>query len=327
MDLEELERQVREALPGLDNPPWRRVDRFALHPMLNYGGFVNRSFKIIADGRAYHLKLSGDAHSRRGLERWRALGDRLADAYRAPTMRGWLRVEGTPFAGPLFDWIDGARPAAVEGAVREGAVEAVRRLHADRGLAAALAELGDGTISCREAYLDTYHDRFVEDLKIVRAEPPPFIDAGLADWLAAEADALAETVAASQPFAAAADAASHRDLWLDNLMVTGDGELFILDWDEMGLGDPMMDWAMLFGPTRERVRPAPVSRLTRLPVTEPERERLRLYARASLLDWIIDPLADWVDAAREPQHGAAVRESNQRVSQKALTLYRELYVR
>jgi aminoglycoside phosphotransferase (APT) family kinase protein len=110
-------------------------------------------------------------------------------------------------------------------------------------------------------------------------------------------------------------------------MVTGDGELFILDWDEMGLGDPMMDWAMLFGPTRERVRPAPVSRLTRLPVTEPERERLRLYARASLLDWIIDPLADWVDAAREPQHGAAVRESNQRVSQKALTLYRELYVR
>lgn len=40
-----------------------------------------------------------------------------------------------------------------------------------------------------------------------------------------------------------------------------------------------------------------------------------IYARASLLDWTIDPLADWIDADAAPENAAEVRrESNRRAS-------------
>jgi aminoglycoside phosphotransferase (APT) family kinase protein len=110
-------------------------------------------------------------------------------------------------------------------------------------------------------------------------------------------------------------------------MVTADGTLKVLDWDELGLGDPMMDWAMLFGPDRRRVQPVDEAELTDLGFDARQHERLGIYARASLLDWIIDPLADWIEAATEPRHGAAVRDNNRRVHDSALALYRERYDR
>lgn len=62
------------------------------------------------------------------------------------------------------------------------------------------------------------------------------------------------------------------------------------------------------------------------------RERLKLLGRASLLDgraslldWIIDPLADWIEAKVAPAHEIAVRAEKERVHRDALPLYRELY--
>ena len=122
-----------------------------------------------------------------------------------------------------------------------------------------------------------------------------------------------------------ADAPTHRDLWLDNLLVSERGDVTILDWDGLGLGDPVMDWAMLFGPARHDPRPV-TERGVEVPgLTDGERARLPLWARATLLDWIIDPLSDWVGAATEPEHGAVIRIANEGVHGRALALYLELY--
>jgi hypothetical protein len=51
---------------------------------------------------------------------------------------------------------------------------------------------------------------------------------------------------------------------------------------------------------------------------------LKTCAKTSL-DWTIDPLADWVEATREPLHGETVRTANRRTHERALALYRELY--
>jgi aminoglycoside phosphotransferase (APT) family kinase protein len=243
-------------------------------------------------------------------------------------MYGWIVIPGTALAGAVFEWIDGTIPAAVAGAVRDAATAIVRRLHADATLAAELRRLGDVERTCADGYRGSYHERFVEDLRGIRCEPPSFVDPPLLAWLAEEADRIAGLVDASTAFAAPAASATHRDLWLDNLMVTGDGRLYILDWDEIGLGDPMMDWAMLLGPSRARVVPATAADLDAVggaSFTRAERERFDLYARASLLDWTIDPLSDWVEAAREPLHGETVRAVNRRTHTRALALYRELY--
>ncbi len=323
--MKELAQRIATYWPELDALASTGSSDVVARPILNYGGFVNRSFEVSDGARRYHVKLSSDPYSVSCLRRWSRLAGPLSKQYRAPALRGWLDVPDTPFSGPVFDWIEGAAPEAVDGASRNAVVEAVGRMHADAWLAEAMRELGDEVRSCARAYADTYHERFVEDLRIVRAEPPAFVRPELLDWMDEQVDRLERAVNASVAFAGPAAVASHRDLWLDNLMVTAEGDVFILDWDEMGLGDEMMDWAMLFGPSRARVRAAHEQDLPEIAFSPEQRERWALYARASILDWIIDPLADWVDAAREQEHGPAVRASNRRVFEEALRCYADLY--
>ena len=201
----------------------------------------------------------------------------------------------------------------------------VGRLHRDRELVEAFRKLGDTEVSCADAYRADYHERFFGDLEIIVPGAAPFVDVDLIDWMTAEAKRLERVIDASPAFAAPASAACHRDLWLENLMVTAEGRLHILNWDEMGMGDPVMDWAMLLGPSRYRVAPANDDDAPALGLNDEETERYRLYARASLLDWIIDPLADWIDAEDEPEQRDAMRDNNRRVHEEALELYRRIY--
>ncbi|HEX9871356.1 MAG TPA: phosphotransferase, partial [Candidatus Tectomicrobia bacterium] len=120
----------------------------------------------------------------------------------------------------------------------------------------------------------------------------------------------------------------HGDLWLNNTLVDSAGRWYLLDWDGLSLGDPVADWAMLFGPSRERPQPATEGVVLSHTILSPaERQRLSVYARASLLDWVIDPLADWVQAGSEPEHGAQVRMANERTHDGAWQLYQSLHGR
>jgi thiamine kinase-like enzyme len=137
---------------------------------------------------------------------------------------------------------------------------------------------------------------------------------------------LEAEVAGLDAFSRPAAQPTHGDLWANNLLLSPAGVWYVIDWDGLGLGDPVMDWAMLFGPTRSRVSQADAARLGRsLGLDADQQARLRVYARASLLDWIIDPLADWVQAGSEPHFGPEVRDSNERVHTEALRTYRAAY--
>ncbi|MGH7541975.1 MAG: phosphotransferase [Gemmatimonadota bacterium] len=250
--------------------------------------------------------------------------DLLAARYRAPRMVGWIdRCE--PWAGgPVFEWIEGVTPACLDCLPVSAVGALLRELHSDSRLGASLARLGDRVTTCAEAYRRSYHERFTEDLAFIAAAPPPFVGRDTLDWMRAEAGALESRVLASAAFAEPADSPVHGDMWLDNLLVSGD-RWYVLDWDGLGLGDRVVDWAMLFGPTQDRVRVDERQARSAAALGAAERERLGAYARASLLDWIIDPLADWVQAGSEPLHGEAVRARNGRVHREALAFYRERY--
>jgi aminoglycoside phosphotransferase (APT) family kinase protein len=180
--------------------------------------------------------------------------------------------------------------------------------------------------TCAEGYLETVHRRFQEDLVAISACPPPFVLAGRLEWMHHEVSVIEAQVRELESFDEPASSPTHGDVWLNNVLVTGAGLIYLLDWDGLGFGDPAMDWAMLYGPNRSDLRPVGL-RSPLLPgqLDAAARERLQIWGRATLLDWVIDPLADWIEAASEPEHGDVVRTSNRTVHERALAQYLALW--
>jgi hypothetical protein len=287
---------------------------------------MNRSF-CISDGRATcFVKLTAYEDIQRGLARWRKCADILASQYHAPEMVGWLDVEGSPFCGPVFEWIDGNVIASLDDFFARDISTVIQRLHRDTELVARIMEDGATIDSCARAYRRGYHDRFVEDLAFIDEDPPPFVRPELRAYLRGEAELLAKMVGESAAFQELANQPVHADLWLNNTLVDTASRWYILDWDGLTLGDPVMDWTMLFGPTRDTPHEVAESIVTRyVSLARAEQERLNVYARAALLDWVIDPLSDWVASVHEPEHGTQMRAANERVHKRALARYRQVY--
>jgi aminoglycoside phosphotransferase (APT) family kinase protein len=324
MDLLQFESMIAAQLAvrapelGLD------AARLQVRYVLNWGGFVNRSFRV-TDGRtALHLKLAGDPEIRAGLRRFWELRSLMA-RYRAPAPVAWIEVPGTEYAGVLSPWIDGQAPPSIDGRLMEEVVRAVDRLHHDGELAARLQPSG-APATCADVFRHSYAERFFADLEGIERERPPFVPAETVAWLRGEAEAVEAAVEASPAFREAADAPTHGDLWIENLLVTSRGEWFLLDWDGLALGDPALDWGMLFGPTRTDPRTAMDRPLpSGIASDSAVRERLSIYARASLLDWTLDPLSDWIEAGEAPEHVAEVRAEKERVHRAALEAYCRRY--
>jgi fructosamine-3-kinase len=293
--------------------------RISVEPILNWGGFINRSFRVSDDRCTLFLKLTSYPDIKRGLETWRDLAAILESRYHVPRMVGWIDLQPAGFCGPLFEWIDGSVTADMDGTFAAEISGIVSSLHDDVDIGARLP----GPIrSCAEAYLESFHDRFTEDLEFVAADPPPFVGANRLAWLRSEIGVLEAHVRSSAAFARAADRPVHGDLWLNNVLVDRTGHWYLLDWDGLSISDPVIDWAMLFGPSRDRPRAAVEDEvLAHTTLSAEERQRLSVYARASQLDWVLDPLADWVQGGHEPEHGAQVRAANERIHKHALEVY------
>jgi fructosamine-3-kinase len=324
-EIARLAEPIRNALLALARELELDARNLTTEPILNWGGFVNRSFRVSDGHRVLFLKLSSDPAIKRGLETWRDLATLLELRYHAPHMTGWLEVQGTGFSGPLFEWIDGSLAADRDADLMHDISRLIANLHGDEDIASRLP----GPIrTCAAAYFECYHARFNEDLEFVAASPPPFVDHDRISWLQREIVALAARVEESAAFSAPADRPVHGDLWLNNVLIDRTGRWYLLDWDGLALSDPVIDWTMLFGPTREDPCAAsPDLVLSHVPMSGDEQSRLDVYLQASQLDWVLDPLADWVQSAREPEHGAVVRRANEKVYWKALATYQSRFGR
>jgi aminoglycoside phosphotransferase (APT) family kinase protein len=325
MDLDRFLSTVRDRLAlaapelGLD------AARLRVEYVLNWGGFVNRSFHVTDGHTRLHLKLACEPEIQDALRRFWEMRGMMAERYHAPDAVAWIEVPGTDYLGMLSRWIDGAPPISLDERLAAEIVAVVGRLHADREMAVRLP-LPATPVTCADAYLRSYDERFVADLEYVDGERPPFVSPATVEWMRDEATALRQTVSAAPAFAEAADAPTHSDLWLNNLLVTPAGEWYVLDWDDLAPGDPALDWCMLFGPAPGDLRTVMDRALPPGIAADPAmRERLALYARASLLDWIIDPLSDWIAATEAPEHIREVRAEKERIHRAALEAYRARY--
>jgi aminoglycoside phosphotransferase len=289
--------------------------------VLNWGGFVNYSFRVRDARTALHLKLAVTTAAKTALRRWRDL-DRFLHRYRAPAVLDWIEIGEA--SGLLFPAVAGSTPRLNE-EVMGAVLDRLQRLWQDIELASRLRR--DSGLTAAGFYLGTYHDRFTEDLRSIEANRPPFVTMGDVDFMREEAARLAARVASQPAFQEELASPIHGDLWLNNILWEDGASWHILDWDELQIGDPAMDLAMLTGPSSLDL--APLKRVDELRGVVPAgvMERLRVLGQAALLDWVIDPLADWIDAGLAPGLEEAVRKEKQRVHATALELYHSLYAR
>lgn len=310
-----------------------RAGHFGLRPetiearyILNWGGFVNASFTVTDGETSYHLKLADDDWSQSCLERWRDLNELLSAKYHAPRMLDWVEIPGTPFRGPLFEHFPGAPlELTAQPHIRQEVLQMLNRLHLDTELATLLAEDEDEALDCGEYFMSIYIDRFDEDLRVVAADLPPFVSLGLLDWMMGETRELEAIAREMRAFSGPAASPTHGDLWVSNILVTGGGQWCIIDWDELALGDPALEYGIFLGALwrDEILSAAEVEDL--LPADASLRERFRVCLRASLLDQVIDSLADWVECAFAPEHQAQVRAEKERIHCQALERYHKIY--
>jgi hypothetical protein len=291
----------------------------AVEYVLNWGGFVNYSYRITDARKKYHLKVSTSPEGRASLARWKALGS-LLERYHAPPVLDW--VDLGPAAGLLFPFVAG-EPPVLRGEVVDELLAVLLHLSADDELREHLIPGHSST--AKEAYLTSFHDRFTEDLRGIRNSRPPFVTCDLVDWLEQEAESLASAVREAPAFAEPLTSPVHGDLWLNNVLWVSRARWHLLDWDDVRIGDPVADLASLLGPTAQDLRPLKMQPRVAQRLTVNQRERLAFLGRATLLDWVIDPLSDWIDAGVAPVHKREVREEKERVHRLALTLYRQLF--
>jgi hypothetical protein len=240
-------------------------------------------------------------------------------------MLGWLTVPGTPYQGPIFEFIPGEH---LDGRRRPGIlndlIRVVGLLHSDRELAEKMES--DAPI---RSYLDCIRSRYIEtlreDLEAIRIEPPPFISSSRVRWMSEEVDLLENLAQESIAFRGTARAVIHWDLWWNNILVNPSGRIFILDWDDVGFGDPAMDYsAAIFPLTCD-----PINRdWQRFPIPSQDEAfatRMALYRRTQVLDWVIDVLADWIDCRESPPSQAEVRARKQAEHEQYLRIYESEY--
>jgi hypothetical protein len=287
--------------------------------ILNWGGFVAASFHVTDGQMKLHLKLIASQEGERRLRRWMSVADLLESCYRAPRVLDWLEIPNTAYRGPVVEHIEGVffdveRHPSVPARV----FELLDRLHHDRELAHRIVHPGSPH-TLRDCFHNRFYEQYTDNLRTVAANPPPFVSTDTLKWMHDESQRLLSLPQHHAAFDGPATSPCHGDVWANNLLIQPDGEFRLIDWDNLNLGDPAMDFSNFccWPPLKWRHLPAAQDRAFA--------GRMETYLRAVLLDWVIDVLPDWIECDVAPDHAIEFRRGNERLYEMFYAAYRERY--
>jgi len=316
MNIEEMARWLEQRLPELLIDCNLTPGKTRVTYVLNWG----RSFEVSDGAVRYHLKLSEDA------DRLRAFHDTheiLERRYHAPALLRWIELPELGYKGLLQRHVDG-RTSSFQNDIGllPQLIQTADRLHRDAELRGYLAATGLPR-SRLDYFVETFIDRFTIDLEGIEAERPAFISEPLLLWMQDEVRRLCEAAALVTGFHELALDAVHGDLHEGNILVAGD-DWFIVDWDDLSLGDPALEFAILLWPVVYATgRPWQSFELPSMDMDFGE--RIAVCLRAQLLNDVIDTLSDYIDARIVPERTAEIQNVKRREHERALELYQRLW--
>ena len=306
-----------------------RSDRYDLtHKLLRIEPFsysaveATRSFTARDHNRAVHIKL-WHTEQQAVRDRWLAVHKILESRHNAPRVLDSVDLPEVDATGLIFEHIDGVHPTGQ--AATDRLLRSARRLHAGEELAEKLG--------CKESsasvgqYFEGLHIRRLEkDLSIIWAsEPTAFVDESLIAWMERETQELMQTARSSPAFEVQAQWPTHGDLYEGNTLLTDDGRWYVFDWDDLALGDPAADYIIILRNSAQRHPEIDWRSYGVVATDKGFGERIRFYARASLLYKVVDGLAEHLGLdASNPLLSAVSREKRE-AFESGLALYRERY--
>ncbi len=304
-----------------------RADDVRVEYRLNWTGFVNASFCISDPLTSYHFKVTHTSRHKTLLKRWQRLHTTLENEYHAPRLVDWIDLPGG-YSGLLLENIAGDAPDLVGSPVLfQEILTMVIRLHADQVLGMVLRGL-DGPRTCLMSYLLTYQSRFREDLKSVEEHPPVWLADGQLAGIRREVRTLEELTRSSRAFQFPANSPVHGDLRPGNILRAHDSRWYVLDWDDLTIGDPALDWILLLSPLGQARAEFPVGFGWQELISRSDpglEQRMEFYTRAYLLDLVLDGLADVVDAEETGENLARYQEQKKDTVLQAWEQYLRLY--
>jgi hypothetical protein len=285
--------------------------------------FGHGNFKV-GDGQAWvFVKLSADEDKQNRMRQWARQNLRLSGHFQAPRLLSWLDLEGC--GGLALEYIEGHRPdLSGESNLFGQAVDLLDKLHADAELAKALTPE-----TCTRKMHDSLLQRFVypilSDIAETEEAWPAEVDEATRTRFHEEVEVLERLAQDSPAFSPLADSPVHGNYRVENLLVTPKG-WYVMDWDDLRLGDPALDFATLFWSLDEGGLGEGTEGLLEVFKGQPDlQERLPLYFRALLFQEAAGSLVDWVRAADYPEQTAAVREAKWKRHQQASVKYKAMY--
>ena len=291
-----------------------------------YGGSLERRHYAISDGEAaYHLKLAHIPDHLAKLRKWHSLGQALHERYRAPRIVDWIDVPDTDFSGLLFEhihghyWDFGEQPR-----LAPEVIDLVHRLHEDKDLQRELRRFTPGG-TCRDYFNSVWRRRIRRDLPIVEKQPPQFVSNETLRWMREESLRIESAVAESEAFSASATWAVHGDLWPGNILVTEDGSLRIIDWDDLALGDPALEYAVLLDPVLGGDLESSIAGLLPFRPDAAILERMETCLRAQRLYAPIEAAAEYVESVAAGAGSDGLWDKKEAVYREALRAYAGKY--
>jgi hypothetical protein len=266
------------------------------------------SFRVKSRAGDLWVKVAGDEREDKRLRRWADLSTALASDYSAPLVLDTLEVRGR--IGLVFPFL--LTPVATTVLVRSRLTQILALLDALHGDDALAARLGPA-LTAGEAFRQLWLRRLRADLEIVQSQVLDSDYSRMATWL----DDLASAIT-GPAFDVPVHAPIHADPWHENLLIS-DNELWLLDWDGLRIGDPLIDTAIVL---HDALGPDIGSWLGFRPKLDRYTEyRLRISLQALVLDQVIDGAADWVQ-----NDDPLIKAGKQRSYQLAMKAYRTQFL-